>query len=338
MPTAFITGITGQDGSYLAELLLSKGYVVYGLIRRSSTFNTDRIEHLYQDPHDPDYRLRLVYGDMQDGARLTTLLHEIRPDEIYNLAAQSHVQVSFQTPEYTADVDALGVVRLLEAVRAACPEARLYQAGSSEMYGSTKPPQSEATPFAPRSPYAVAKLYAHHLMLNYREAYGLFTVNGILFNHESPRRGGTFVTRKISRAVAAIRHGKQEKLFLGNLDARRDWGFAPEYVEGMWRMLQQDRPGDYVLATGETHTVREFAQRAFEHAGLDWQDHVVTDERYLRPTEVDVLQGDPTKAQAELGWRAETKFNALVELMVDTDLQAAKEGRGEFQVHKRHFK
>jgi GDPmannose 4,6-dehydratase len=338
MPTALITGVTGQDGSYLAELLLSKGYVVYGLIRRSSTFNTDRIEHLYQDPHDPDYRLRLVYGDMQDGARLTTLLHEVRPDEIYNLAAQSHVQVSFQTPEYTADVDALGVTRLLEAVRTACPDARLYQAGSSEMFGTAPPPQSESTPFAPCSPYAVAKLYAHHMAMTYREAYGMFISNGILFNHESPRRGGTFVTRKISRAVAEIKHGKRDKLYLGNLDARRDWGFAPEYVEGMWRMLQQDKPGDYVLATGETHTVREFVERAFARVSLDWQAHVEPDKNYLRPNEVDVLQGDPGKAKNELGWEAETKFDALVDLMVDADMQAVQEGRGEFEVRERFFK
>ncbi|MBK9973857.1 MAG: GDP-mannose 4,6-dehydratase [Planctomycetes bacterium] len=336
-PTAFVTGITGQDGSYLAELLLSKGYTVYGLIRRSSTFNTDRIEHLYQDPHAKDYRLRLVYGDMQDGSRLTRLLHEVRPDEIYNLAAQSHVKVSFDTAEQTGDVGALGVTRLLEAMRTACPAARFYQASSSEMYGSVPPPQSEASAFSPRSPYAISKLYGHHLVANYREAYGLFACSGILFNHESPRRGGTFVTRKISRAVASIKAGKQDKLFLGNLDARRDWGFAPEYVEGMWRMLQQPKPDDYVLATGETHSVREFAQRAFARAGLDWQKHVQHDARYLRPTEVDALQGDATKAARTLQWQARTRFDALADLMVDADMYALQHGLREFEVRQRFF-
>jgi GDPmannose 4,6-dehydratase len=336
--TALITGITGQDGSYLAELLLSKGYTVYGLIRRSSTFNTNRINHLYQDPHEADYRLRLMYGDLTDSTRLLSILAEAKPDEIYNLAAQSHVRVSFETPAYTGEVDALGVTRLLEAVRVACPEARVYQANSSEMFGSAPPPQSETTPFAPRSPYAIAKLYAHHLTLNYREAYGLYAVSGILFNHESPRRGGTFVTRKITRAVAAISASRQDKLFLGNLEARRDWGFAPEYVEGMWRMLQQGQPRDYVLATGETHTVREFAERAFARAGLDWRKHVEQDPRYLRPTEVDVLQGDAGRAERELGWKAHTRFEALVDLMVDADMGALKEGRGEFEVRERHFR
>lgn len=337
MPTAFITGITGQDGSYLAELLLSKGYTVYGLIRRSSTFNTSRINHLYQDPHERDYRLRLVYGDLTDGARLHALLAECKPDEIYNLAAQAHVKVSFETPEATGEVDALGVTRLLESVRAVCPEARFYQAGSSEMFGSAPAPQNEDTPFLPRSPYAVAKLYAHHITRNYREAYGMFAVSGILFNHESPRRGATFVTRKITRAVAAIQAGKQDKLYLGNLEARRDWGFAPEYVEGMWRMLQAEAPRDYVLATGETHTVREFVERAFARAGLDWQKHVEHDKRYLRPTEVDVLQGDASKAEKELGWKAKTRFNELADLMVDADIASLKEGRGEFEVAERHF-
>lgn len=336
--TAFVTGITGQDGSYLAELLLAKGYTVYGLIRRSSTFNTDRIEHLYQDPHVKDYRLRLVYGDMQDGSRLTRLLHETRPDEIYNLAAQSHVKVSFDTAEQTGDVGALGVTRILEAMRTACPAARFYQASSSEMFGSVPPPQSEASTFAPRSPYAISKLYGHHLVANYREAYGLFACSGILFNHESPRRGGTFVTRKISRAAAEIAAGKQDKLFLGNLDARRDWGFAPEYVEGMWLMLQQDKPDDYVLATGETHSVREFAQRAFARAGLDWQKHVQHDPRYLRPTEVDALQGDAGKAARTLKWQARTRFDALADLMVDADMYALKHGLREFEVRERHFR
>ncbi|MCC7507948.1 MAG: GDP-mannose 4,6-dehydratase [Planctomycetes bacterium] len=337
MPTAFITGITGQDGSYLAELLLAKGYLVYGLIRRSSTFNTARIEHLYQDPHVKDYRLRLVYGDLNDGARLHALLADIKPDEIYNLAAQAHVQVSFEMPEGTGQTDALGVTRLLESVREVCPGARFYQAGSSEMFGSSPAPQNEDTTLLPRSPYAIAKLYAHHMTRNYREAYGMFAVSGILFNHESPRRGATFVTRKITRAVAAIKAGTQDKLFLGNLDARRDWGFAPEYVEGMWRMLQAATPRDYVLATGEVHSVREFVERAFARAGLDWQAHVEIDPRYLRPTEVDVLQGDAARAANDLGWQAKTRFHELVDLMTDADLQAQQQGRGEFEVVTRHF-
>ena len=336
--TALITGVTGQDGSYLAELLLSKGYTVYGLIRRSSTFNTDRINHLYQDPQDPDYRLRLVYGDMADGSNLLRVLNEARPDEIYNLAAQSHVKVSFEVPEYTGDVVALGITRLLECIRASGLETRLYQAGSSEMFGGAPAPQSEQTLFAPRSPYAAAKVYAHHMVANYREAYGLFASGGILFNHESPRRGMTFVTRKISRAVAEIKHGKQDKLFLGNLEARRDWGFAPDYVEGMWRMLQVDEPGDFVLATGECHSVRDFVQHAFEAAGMDWEKYVETDERYLRPTEVDELQGDFTLAKQKLGWEPKTKFAELVKLMVEADLDAVKNGRREFEVAERHFK
>jgi GDPmannose 4,6-dehydratase len=336
--TALITGITGQDGSYLAELLLAKGYTVYGLIRRSSCFNTDRINHLYQDPHDPDYRLRLLYGDMTDSANLLRILRETRPAEIYNLAAQSHVKVSFEVPEYTADVDALGVTRLLECIRASGLEPRFYQAGSSEMFGSTPAPQNENSLFAPRSPYAAAKVYAHHMTRNYREAYGLFAVGGILFNHESPRRGMTFVTRKITRAVANIKHGKQDKLFLGNLDAKRDWGFAPDYVEGMWQMLQADEPDDYVLATGESHTVREFVQHAFEAAGLDWEKHVESDERYLRPTEVDELQGDYSRAKKKVGWEPKVKFAELVKLMVEADLNAVENGRGEFEVVHRHFK
>jgi GDPmannose 4,6-dehydratase len=285
-----------------------------------------------------DYTLRLVYGDLQDGSRITSLLHQIKPDEIYNLAAQSHVKVSFDTPEQTADAGALGVTRMLEAMRTACPGARFYQASSSEMFGAAKPPQSETTVFEPRSPYAISKLFGHHMVQNYREAYGFFAVSGILFNHESPRRGGTFVTRKISRAVAQIKAGKMQKVFLGNMEARRDWGFAPEYVEGMWRMLQAEKPGDYVLATGEQHTVREFAQRAFKHAGLDWEKHVEYDARYLRPTEVDALQGDATKAKRELKWEAGTKFGALVDLMVEADMRALKDGLREFEVRERHFK
>ena len=336
--TALITGITGQDGSYLAELLLSKGYTVYGLIRRSSTFNTDRINHLYQDPHDSDYRLRLVYGDMTDSANLLRVLRETQPNEIYNLAAQSHVKVSFEVPEYTADVDALGVTRLLECIRASGIETRFYQAGSSEMFGSTPAPQNEQSQLNPRSPYAAAKVYAHHMTRNYREAYGLFAVGGILFNHESPRRGMTFVTRKITRAVANIKHGKQDKLFLGNLDAKRDWGFAPDYVEGMWQMLQTDEPDDYVLATGESRTVKEFVDRAFEAAGLDADKHVEIDKRYLRPTEVDELQGDYSHAKQKVGWAPKVKFAELVKLMVEADLEAVKNGRGEFEVTDRYFK
>lgn len=336
--TALITGITGQDGSYLAELLLAKGYTVYGLIRRSSTFNTARIDHLYQDPHENDYRLRLVYGDMTDSANLLRLLRESQPDEIYNLAAQSHVKVSFEVPEYTANVDALGVTRLLECIRASGIETRLYQAGSSEMFGSTPAPQNESSLFAPRSPYAAAKVYAHHMIGNYRDAYGLFAVGGILFNHESPRRGMTFVTRKITRAVANIKHGQQEKLFLGNLDARRDWGFAPDYVEGMWQMLQTDTPRDYVLATGQSHTVREFVQQAFASADLGWEKYVEFDDRYLRPTEVDELQGDYSRAKQDLGWEPKTMFTELVTLMVKADLEAVETGRSEFEVAKRHFK
>lgn len=319
---ALITGITGQDGSYLAELLLAKGYEVHGLIRRASTFNTARIDHLYRDPHDPKARLFLHYGDLSDGARLVTLLKEIDPDEVYNLAAQSHVRVSFDEPEHTGDTTGLGTVRLLEAVRMAGIQTRFYQASTSELFGATPPPQSEETPFYPRSPYGVAKLYSYWVTKNYREAYGLFAVNGILFNHESPRRGETFVTRKITRAVAAIKAGKQEHVYMGNLDAIRDWGYAAEYVEGMWRMLQADEAEDYVLATGVGITVREFIETAFDHAGLDWQDHVRFDERYLRPTEVDALIGDPTKAREKLGWRATVDAHELARLMVDADIRA----------------
>lgn len=334
---ALITGVTGQDGSYLAELLLSKGYTVYGLIRRCSTFNTDRIEHLYQDPHDKNYRLRLVYGDMSDTACLTRLLTEIRPGEIYNLAAQSHVKVSFETPEFTGDVDGLGVVRMLEAIRVSGIDTRFYQASSSEMFGSAEAPQSETTRFMPRSPYAAAKVYGHYITINYREAYGMFAVSGILFNHESPRRGATFVTRKITRAVARIRQGMQDKLFLGNLDARRDWGYAPDYVEGMWRMLQASEPDDYVLATGETHTVREFCEKAFAHAGLDWEKHVEIDPRYYRPAEVDLLLGDPAKAREKLGWKAKVGFDELVRIMVDADMKAVHRGEGDYRQESRFF-
>ncbi|MCB9935657.1 MAG: GDP-mannose 4,6-dehydratase [Planctomycetes bacterium] len=336
--TAFITGITGQDGSYLAELLLSKGYTVYGLIRRASTFNTARIDHLYQDPHEKNVRLHLVYGDLTDSSNLLRLLREAKPDEIYNLGAQSHVKVSFDMPEYTGDTDALGVTRLLEAVRDSGLKCRFYQASSSEMFGSANPPQNEATVFQPRSPYAVAKVYGHYLTVNYREAYNLFAVSGILFNHESPRRGETFVTRKITRAVAAIKAGKQDKLFLGNLDAKRDWGFAPDYVEGMWMMLQADQPDDFVLATGETHTVREFCEHAFGHVGLDYNKYVEIDPRYFRPTEVDALLGDAAKARKKLGWKPKVTFEQLVKMMVDSDMQALQDGRGEFEVRERYFK
>ncbi|MBD5785286.1 GDP-mannose 4,6-dehydratase [Cellulosimicrobium terreum] len=324
MKTALISGITGQDGSYLAELLLRKGYEVHGLIRRASTFNTSRIDHLYQDPHETDARLFLHYADLSDGARLVTLLSQIRPDEVYNLAAQSHVRVSFDEPEHTADTTGTGAVRLLEAVRLAGIETRYYQASSSELFGATPPPQDESTPFHPRSPYAAAKLYAHWITRNYREAYGIFAVNGILFNHESPRRGPTFVTRKITRAVAAISAGRQEHVYLGNLDAVRDWGYAAEYVEGMWRMLQADRPDDYVLATGVGMTVREFLEECFSHAGLRWEQHVRLDERYLRPAEVDALVGDASKARAELGWKPTVTGPELARIMVDADVEALR--------------
>lgn len=319
---ALITGITGQDGSYLAELLLAKGYEVHGLIRRASTFNTSRIDHLYVDPHDPGAKLFLHYGDLSDGARLVTLLAEINPDEVYNLAAQSHVRVSFDEPEHTADTTGTGTVRLLEAVRLSGIETRFYQASSSELYGATPPPQNENTPFYPRSPYAAAKLYSYWITKNYREAYGVFAVNGILFNHESPRRGETFVTRKITRAVAAIKAGTQDHLYMGNLDAVRDWGYAAEYVEGMWRMLQADSPDDYVLATGIGITVREFLEIAFSHAGLNWEDHVRFDARYLRPTEVDALIGDSSKVREKLGWAPTVDGRQLARLMVDADIAA----------------
>ncbi|WOF22266.1 GDP-mannose 4,6-dehydratase [Microbacterium betulae] len=319
---ALITGITGQDGSYLAELLLAKGYEVHGLIRRASTFNTSRIDHLYVDPHDPRARLFLHYGDLSDGSRLVALVSQIAPHEVYNLAAQSHVRVSFEEPEHTADITGTGTTRLLEAVRVAGVPARFYQASSSELYGSTTPPQDESAPFRPRSPYAAAKLYSYWMTRNYREAYGMFAVNGILFNHESPRRGETFVTRKITRAVAAISAGRQEHVYLGNLEAIRDWGYAAEYVEGMWRMLQVDEPDDYVLATGVGHSIAEFLGAAFSHAGLDWHDHVRFDERYLRPTEVDVLVGDASRARDRLGWSPSVEGLELARLMVDADIEA----------------
>jgi len=319
---ALITGITGQDGSYLAELLLQKGYEVHGLIRRASTFNTSRIDHLYVDPHDSAARLFLHYGDLSDGARLVTLLNEINPDEVYNLAAQSHVRVSFDEPEHTADTTGTGTVRLLEAVRLSGTRPRFYQASSSELYGATPPPQNEETPFYPRSPYAAAKLYSYWITKNYREAYGMFAVNGILFNHESPRRGETFVTRKITRAVAAVKAGMQSHVYMGNLDAVRDWGYAAEYVEGMWRMLQADEPDDFVLATGTGYTVRDFLDASFGHVDLDWRDHVKFDERYLRPTEVDALIGDPSKAHERLGWTPTVDGLELARLMVDADVTA----------------
>jgi len=321
---AFITGITGQDGSYLAELLLRKGYEVHGLIRRASTFNTSRIDHLYVDSHDPSANLFLHYGDLSDGSRLVRLLDEIKPDEVYNLAAQSHVRVSFDEPEHTGDVTGLGSVRMLEAVRQSGIDTRFYQASSSEMFGASPPPQDENTPFYPRSPYGAAKVYSYWITKNYREAYGMFAVNGILFNHESPRRGETFVTRKITRAVAAIQAGQQDDLYLGNLDAIRDWGYAAEYVEGMWRMLQADEPEDFVLATGSGISVKDFLDAAFTHAGLNWEDHVKFDERYLRPTEVDALIGDPSHALEKLDWKATVDGAQLARIMVDADIAALR--------------
>ena len=320
---ALITGITGQDGSYLAELLLDKGYEVYGIVRRSSSFNTGRLDHIYQSPHDRGRRLKLVYGDLSDASILQGLLGEVKPDEIYNLGAQSHVRVSFDVPEYTGDVDALGTLRLLEAMRKlGLTKTRFYQASSSEMFGKVREiPQTEATPFYPRSPYAVAKVYSYWITVNYRESHNFFACNGILFNHESPRRGETFVTRKITRAVAHIKAGLQSKLYLGNLDAKRDWGFAKEYVEAMWLMLQQDQPDDYVIATGETHSVREFLEAAFGYAGLDYKKYVEFDARYLRPAEVDLLIGDPSKAKKRLGWQPKTTFKELVALMVEADIK-----------------
>lgn len=325
MKKALITGITGQDGSYLAELLLEKGYEVHGIIRRSSTFNTQRIDHLYQDPHVNGVRLFLHYGDMADSSNLMRIVHEIAPDEVYNLAAQSHVRVSFDSPEFTGDVDALGTMRLLEAIRLTGVKTRFYQASTSELYGKVQEiPQRETTPFYPRSPYGVAKLYSFWAVKNYREAYGLHASNGILFNHESPRRGETFVTRKITRAVGRIKLGLQSELFMGNVNACRDWGFAGDYVEGMWRMLQQDSPDDYVLATGEMHSVKEFLAEAFGYVGLDWEKYVKHDSRYERPSEVDQLLGDPTKARTVLGWTPKVTFKELVKMMVDADLKLAE--------------
>lgn len=324
---ALITGITGQDGSYLAELLLEKGYEVHGIIRRTSTFNTDRIDHIYQDPHAENAKLFLHYGDLNDGTMLRRILEQVEPTEVYNLGAQSHVRVSFDSPEYTVDTVAMGALRLLEAIRdyqqRTGNEVRFYQAGSSEMFGKVQHvPQSEETPFYPRSPYSCAKVYAHWQVINYRESYDMFATNGILFNHESPRRGETFVTRKITRAVARIVAGQQKKLYLGNLDAKRDWGYAKDYVRAMWMMLQQDEPGDFVVATGETYSIREFLDIAFKYVGLDWNDYVAFDERYLRPAEVDLLIGDPSKAKRVLGWEPEVSFEELVKLMVDSDLEA----------------
>jgi GDPmannose 4,6-dehydratase len=323
MKKALITGITGQDGSYLAEFLLSKGYEVHGIIRRSSTFSTSRIDHIYVDPHESGARLFLHYGDLSDSTQLTNLIYSVRPDEIYHLGAQSHVRVSFDTAEYTGDVVALGTTRLLETIRQSGIKARFYQASSSEMFGASPPPQNEETPFRPRSPYSVAKLYAYWMARNYREGYGLFASNGILFNHESPRRGETFVTRKITRAIAHIMAKNQRHLYLGNLEAKRDWGYAPEYVQAMWVMLQQDRADDYVVGTGETHSVKEFLIEAFRYVGLDWQEYVKIDPRYFRPLEVEMLIADSSKARKEIGWSPKVSFEELVRIMVDADMEAA---------------
>lgn len=323
--TALISGITGQDGSFLTELLLEKGYDVYGIIRRSSSFNTDRIDHLYQDPHESGTRLRLVYGDLNDSSSLNTILRQVQPEEIYNLGAQSHVRVSFDIPEYTGEVTGLGTVRFLEAIREAGIRPRFYQASSSELYGKVgETPQTEKTPFHPRSPYGCAKAYAYHITVNYRESYGLFACNGILFNHESERRGETFVSRKITRAATRIKLGLQEKLYLGNLDARRDWGYARDYVEAMWMMMTSEEPDDYVIATGETHSVREFLEKTFGYLDLDWQEYVEIDPRYFRPAEVDLLLGDYSKARLKLGWEPKVSFDQLVKLMVDHDLKLAE--------------
>lgn len=322
MKKALITGITGQDGSYLAELLLSKGYEVHGIMRKASTFNTNRIDHIFVDPHEPGRRLFLYYGDLSDGSCLTNLLSEIRPDEIYHLGAQTHVKVSFDMPEYTGDITGLGTTRLLDAVRRRWPKARFYQASSSEMFGISPPPQNEKTPFRPRSPYAAAKVYAYWMTANYREAYDLFACNGILFNHESPRRGETFVTRKITRAIANILAGKQRHLYLGNLEAKRDWGYAPEYVEMMWLMLQQDEPDDYVIGTGKPHSVKEFLENTFKYVGLDWKEYVRIDPRYFRPTEPETLIADISKARQKLGWNPKIRFEELVRIMIDADMEA----------------
>ncbi len=326
MKKALITGITGQDGSYLAEFLLEKEYEVHGLIRRASTFNTGRIDHLYSDIHDPKARMYLHYGDLTISGQLTDLLYDLKPDEIYHLGAQSHVRVSFDMPEYTGDVTGIGTLRLLEAIRKTAIKAKFYQASSSEMFGAAPPPQNELTPFQPQSPYAAAKVYAYYIVKNYREAYKIFACNGILFNHESPRRGETFVTRKITRAATRIKLGLQDRLYLGNLSAKRDWGYAGDYVEAMWLMLQNDRPDDFVIATGETHSVEEFAAKVFKSLDLDHRDFIMTDERYFRPTEVDVLLGDSTKAQKTLGWKPRVTFDSLITMMVQADMElAAKE-------------
>lgn len=329
MKRALITGITGQDGSYLTELLLEKGYEVHGVVRRSSSFNTERLDHLYRDPHERGVNLYLHYGDLNDASSLQSIVSAVQPDEVYNLGAQSHVRVSFDIPEYTGEVTALGAIRMLEAIRKVGVQCRFYQASSSELYGKVvETPQKETTPFHPRSPYAVAKAYAFYMVQNYREAYGMFAVNGILFNHESPRRGETFVTRKITRAVGRIKLGLQKELFLGNLDSKRDWGYAPDYVDAMWRMLQAEEPDDFVVGTGETHSVREFLEVAFAHAGLDWQEHVKLDPRYLRPAEVDLLLADPAKAKEKLDWTPTVGFRELVTMMVDADVAlAAREKR-----------
>ncbi len=324
MKKAFITGITGQDGSYLAELLLSKKYEVHGIIRRASTFNTDRIDHLYHDIHDPGTKLFLYYGDLSVSGQLTDLLSDIKPDEIYHLGAQSHVRVSFDMPEYTGDVTGLGTIRLLEAIRKTGIKTKFYQASSSEMFGAAPPPQNETTPFQPQSPYAAAKIYAYHVARNYRQAYNVFACNGILFNHESPRRGETFVTRKITRAATRIKLGLQSKLYLGNLEAKRDWGFAGDYVEAMWLMLQQEKPDDYVVATGETHSVREFSEKVFEKLDLDYKQYVDIDKKYFRPSEVDVLLGDASKARNILGWAPKVDFEQLIDMMIEADMEFAR--------------
>jgi len=339
MPKALLTGITGQDGSYLAEFLLDKGYEVHGLIRKASTFNTERIDHIYQDPHDPSARLFLHYGDLSNAEQLTNLIYNVRPEEIYHLGAQSHVLVSFEMPEYTGSVTGLGTTRILEAVRRSGIQARFYQASSSEIFGSAPPPQNENTPFLPRSPYAIAKLYAYWMAANYREAYHMFAVNGILFNHESPRRGPTFLSRKVTRAVSRILAGRQKKLYLGNLKSRRDYGYAPEYVEAMWRMMQFERPGDYVIGTGVAPTIEEFISEAFGYAQLDWRAHVEIDPRYFRPTEVDALQADASKAHRDLEWEPKITYRELARIMVDADMEAVglkPIGEG-LQILERHF-
>jgi GDPmannose 4,6-dehydratase len=336
MKKALVTGITGQDGSYLTELLLSKGYLVYGIIRRSSSFNTARIDHIYQDPHDPNPKMRLMYGDLNDASSLNKIIRTVQPDEIYNLGAQSHVRVSFDVPEYTGEITALGAIRLLEAIRETGVKTKFYQASSSEMFGNAPSPQNEQTPFQPRSPYGVAKLYAHWMTINYREAYDLFACTGILFNHESPRRGETFVSRKITKAAARIKLGLQQKLFLGNLDAKRDWGYAADYMEAVWLMLQQDQADDYVIATGETHSVRDFLNEAFGHIGLDWQKHVEIDPRYYRPTEVDLLLGDASKARRKLDWQPKVGFKDLVRKMIDADLQTESTRASDPSIERNH--